>query len=121
MILPPSEFSGEPGTWVAGRVVCVRRTTLLQKNKGKKGKGKGADQPTEKCEVHLLGGDSTSEVLYVEAWGEAAAAYHTLSPKGRLQKLQNAKVISQRPLFSSSRLPYFLRIVGQIGIKTRVQ
>ena len=121
MILPPSEYSGEQGTWVAGRVVCVRRATLLPKSKGKKGKGKGADQPTEKCEVHLLGGDSTSEVLYVEAWGEAAAAYHTLSPKGRLQKLQNAKVISQRPLYSSSRLSYHLRIVGPIGIKTRVQ
>ena len=70
MILSPSEFSGEQGTWVAGRVVLVRRTTILPENKGKKGKGKGGDQPTEKCEVHLLGGDNTSEVLYVEAWGE---------------------------------------------------
>ena len=80
-VLPPSEFSGELGTAVGGRVVLRRKVKLREQEqqgtrdvKGKqKSKGGGKSRNAtgdEKCEVHLLGGSDMTEVLYVEAYAE---------------------------------------------------
>ena len=61
------------------------------------------------------------EILYVEAWAEAAADFRRLAVIGRLLKIQNPKVVPQRPKYSTSRLPYFLRVVGPVGIRTLVE
>jgi hypothetical protein len=67
LVLPPNEFSGEPNTWVGGRVVLSRITRVQQTRKGKaKGKGKPAPEETNKCEVHILGGANMSEMLFVD-------------------------------------------------------
>ena len=79
LVLPPSEFSGEPGTAVGGRVVLRRKITFREQEqqgtKAGKRKSKGGGKSRnatgdEKCEVHLLGGSDMTEVLYVEAYAE---------------------------------------------------
>ena len=61
------------------------------------------------------------EILYVEAWAEAAADLRRLAVIGRLLKIQNPKVVPQRPKYSTSRLPYFLRVVSPVGIRTLIE
>ena len=127
LVLPPSEFSGEAGTAVGGRVVLRRDTTVRQRDtssggKGKKkGHGRATNEETPKCEVHLLGGQGMPEILYVEAWAEAAAELRRLAVIGRLLQIQNPKLVPQRPRYSISRLPYFLRVVGPVGVRTLVE
>ena len=85
MTCAPSEYTGEPGTCVCGRVVLCRgpfnatgqdaqTTASSGKAPGKKGKKKGADTQTRlKTEIHFLGGDSIDEVLFIDGWGDGAA------------------------------------------------
>ena len=80
MLLPPSEYEGEVGTAVAGRVVLMRRTQVSSKGSpsGKGGSKKGsasstAKGPVNKCEVHVLGGTGMGDVVYLDAWGPDAA------------------------------------------------
>ena len=122
LVLPPSEYSGEPNTWVGGRVVLSRITRVQQTRKGKaKGKGKPAPEETNKCEVHILGGANMSEMLFVDGWAEAAQAFVNICVRGLLVKIKNPKVIFQRPQYSTSRLPYYIRIIGPTGTQTIVQ
>ena len=129
MMLSPSEYEGENGTAVVGRVVLVRKTRITHNERGQKGKGKAAKgakgkADSEKCEVHILGGNTMSEVLFCEAWGDAATTFANHAQMGRLIKISGAKYIAQRPQYSTSRLVYYLRIVGQVGhvgVGTRVE
>ena len=85
MTCAPSEYTGEPGTCVCGRVVLCRgpfnatgqdaqTTASSGKAPSKKGKKKGADMQNRlKTEIHILGGDSTDEVLFIDGWGDGAA------------------------------------------------
>ena len=118
LVLLPSEFGGEVGTAVGGRVVLVRGARVQQKGKGKKGKKMANAEETDKYEVHLLGGQTMSEMLFVEAWGEAAARnLKNHAVKGGLLKIKGSKVVAQRPQYSTSRLSYFLRIVDGTTIE----
>ena len=124
LVLPPSDYAGDPGTAVGGRVVLVRKTSIKGGGKGAGkggGRGKGASQETAKCEVHLLGGQDMSEMVFVEAWGEAAAAFQGLAQRGRLLVIERAQVVAKRPQYSTSKLPYYLRVQGPIGIRTLVR
>ena len=85
--LSPAECSGDMATCVCGRVVIVRgplevgggeRKEATQRQSqgkaGKRGSGKGRGKaqqngPTRKLEVHVLGGSTAGDILFVEAWG----------------------------------------------------
>ena len=86
LLLAPSEFAGEPNISVCDRVVVKRGPITLgevgdgsdlsarprrSSKSGNKG-GTKAKPPSIKLEVHILGGDSAGEVLFLEAWGDAA-------------------------------------------------
>ena len=130
LVLPPSEFSGESGTFVGGRVVSVRITKLQVEPKTKAGKGKSKGKKTEskgsrgteelmKCEVHILGGLSTAEVLYLEAWGETVVQRVEESAiKQHLVKIKDVKIVSLRPQYSTSRLSYYLRAQASTKIES---
>ena len=126
VVLPPSEYQGEPNTAVGGRVV-LRRKFALERAQGKssKGKRKGKEKSkttaNEKCEVHLLGGQGMQEMLFIEAWGLAAEAFLALAADQRLVQIQNPKVVSVRPTYSTSKLHYYLKIEGPVGVATLVQ
>ena len=129
MLLPPSEYEGEMGTAVAGRVVLMRRTQVSPKGSpsgkggGKKGAaGSTAKGPVDKCEVHVLGGTGMSDVVYLDAWGPDAASLEALAVRGRLITIANPKVVEQRPKYSTSPLRYFLRVKGPLNLTgTRIQ
>ncbi len=119
-LLKPSEYRGEPGTAVAGRVV-IRRMLTFKPKAGKsqqKGKAKGE---TIKVEFHISGSDSVADVLYVEAWGETARNVYSAWSTGQCLMIQNAEVIPSEPKFSTSRLPYYLKIKHPIGVRTIIR
>ena len=136
-LLAPSEFSGDAGTCVVGRVVIlrgpvdVRRATAVTGGVGSqasqgaakglsRGKQLGRRQvkdhgPQMKTEVHFLGGESKGEVFYMEAWGDAAAQVSSLLERGKVYRVQGARIMPQMPRFSTSRLDYYLR-AGHIRV-----
>ena len=123
MLQPPSEYEGEAGTAVAGRVVLMRRTQVQSKSstsgKGGGRKGKAASTASgsiEKCEVHLLGGTGMSDVVFLEAWGPDAASLAAVAVRGRLVTIANPRVMDQRPKYSTSPLRYFLRVKGVLNL-----
>ena len=83
-ILSPTEFQGDASTAVAGRVVLSRLFIFESKGKSKgKGTKKGSPpQQTEKCELHILGGPSVSQILYLEAFGDDARALQAAASNG---------------------------------------
>ena len=119
MVLSPSEFEGEVGTAVAGRVVLARRVAVRQqqgKGKGKKtGGGKEGKGETVKCELHVLGGSTMADMLFVDAWGDAAETLHNIAQRGKVIKIVNPRVIEQRPQYSTSPLRYFLRVKAPLN------
>ena len=121
MVLSPSEFEGEVGTAVAGRVVLARRSTVQQRQQQGKGKGKKAGGGKEgkgetvKCELHVLGGSTMADMLFVDAWGDDAVNLHKIAERGRIIKIVNPRVIDQRPQYSSSPLRYFLRVKAPLN------
>ena len=137
LVLPPSEFSGEGESWVAGRVVLKRKITVRQdkgdgssqKGSGKTGgkgkKGKSDKGPVEKCELHLLGGENMSEVLFIESWGETADSLMKLAQESvdtnALLRVRKAKRVEAMPKYSTSRREYYLVAEGPIGKKTLVE
>ena len=129
-LVAPSEFNGEG--WLTGRPVLRRLVDLSQSGskdfgsqalstwpgKAKSGgKGKKGGTPGErmKCEVHLLGGQTRGEVVFCEAWGEAAGKLDTVAKEcEREEKLlcvSNVKIVNQYNQYSTSRLPYYVRFV----------
>ena len=146
-LLAPSEFSGDAGTCVVGRVVILRGPVDVRRatgdtggvgsqasqgvgvgSQGSQGVPKGLsrgkqlgkrqvkdDGPMMKTEVHFLGGESMGEVLYMEAWGDAAAQVSSLLERGKVYRVQGARIMPQMPRFSTSRLDYYLR-AGHIRV-----
>jgi len=121
-LVAPSEYTGEG--WLTGRVVLLRllrlgggQWTQTPAGKGTSG-GEGTDRRQQdqgerlKCEVHLLGGMARGEVVFCEAWGEAAGWLHTLAKscetEGKLLCLSNVKIVRQYKQYSTSRLPYYV-------------
>ena len=133
MTCAPSEYTGEPGTCVCGRVVLCRgpfnatgqdaqTTASSGKAPGKKGKKKGADTQTRlKTEIHILGGDSIDEVLFIDGWGDGAAQLARALTRGSVYRIAGAKKIDSSPRYSTSRLPYFLRFVPPLGLATQIE
>ena len=110
MTLCPSEYEGEHGTCVFGRVVLKRgpfvptqasQDTDTQasqggkkgKGKAKKGKGKQAEEGAVKLEIHLLGGNSVDEVLFMDAWGDGARELSQTVEHGKVYRISGAKKI----------------------------
>ena len=97
MVLSPSEFEGEVGTAVAGRVVLARRTTVQQRQQQGKGKGKKAGGGKEgkgetvKCELHVLGGSTMADMLFVDAWADDAEPLHSIAQRGRVITIVNPR------------------------------
>ncbi len=125
-LLKPSEYRGEPGTAVVGRIVIRRVTTITPSTrsgggtpKGRKGKGKERG-PVTKVEIHISGSSSVGDILYAEAWGDAAEAVKG-HDRGKCVSIQNAEVVHSEPKFSTSRLPYYLKIKGPVGIRTLIR
>jgi len=128
MYLAPSDFEGEVGTAVVGRVVLSRIQQLPpreQKGKGKGGKsgsGKNRDKSgTSKCEIHVLGGDTLSDMVYLEAWADDAQALQHIAKRGSVVAITNAKVIAQPPKYSTSPLRYYLRVQGPLNLVTKIE
>ncbi|CAJ1356162.1 unnamed protein product [Effrenium voratum] len=120
LLLKPSEYTGQKGTAVAGRVVILTHQEVKAKastadaaaprhGKGSKGK-KIADKPSLKLEMHLAGTDSINEVLYVEAWGEQADHLKKKLTQGDLVSIAGATHIPAAQNYSTSRRPYHLRV-----------
>ena len=131
--LKPSEYGGLKGTAVAGRVVIMVEQEVKSKaasaaaatpskGKGKKS-SKASSQPpsSTKLEMHIAGADSVNEVVYVEAWGEQATQLGLRCKVGDLIALTGATVISTAQMYSTSRLPYHLRVKGIVGTQVLVQ
>jgi hypothetical protein len=116
LVLRPSEYCGEPGTSVGGRVVLRRKCNLRdnaaeqitpKKGKGKKKATKEAISD-DKCEIHLLGGEDMSEMLFIEAWGECAGVLYNLATASSLVKVSGSK--SSTALSLSLSLPLSLAL-----------
>ncbi|CAJ1404873.1 unnamed protein product [Effrenium voratum] len=133
LLLKPSEYGGLKGTAVAGRVVIMLEQEVKSKaasaaaatpskGKGKKS-SKASSQPpsSTKLEMHIAGADSVNEVVYVEAWGEQATQLGLRCKVGDLIALTGATVISTAQMYSTSRLPYHLRVKGIVGTQVLVQ
>lgn len=134
LLLAPSEFAGEANTCVCGRVVVMRWPVTFgetgdgndlsarPRRSSKSGCKGGTKQkpPPIKLEVHILGGDSAGEVLFLDAWGDAANQLKNRIKVSGIYSFSGVKILHQLPRNSTSRLPYFIRAVPPIGIKTVV-
>ena len=129
MLVPPAEYDGQEGTAVAGMVQQTRYVEIPPKaipaGSGGKSGGKGAKaaQPKWKFEAHLGAGatPTPSNVVYMEAWGDAAHAAHKLLVQGKPFSVEGATMVSKAPQYSPSRLTYWLKLEGPLGIKTVVK
>ncbi|CAJ1397512.1 unnamed protein product [Effrenium voratum] len=97
--LKPSEYGGLKGTAVAGRVVI-----MVEQEVKSKAASAAAATPSER-----------QEVLESKL---AAAIFHEV---GDLIALTGATVISTAQMYSTSRLPYHLRVKGIVGTQVLVQ
>ena len=132
IILKPSEYQGAAGTAVAGRIVILslqevesraqeRAAAAPSRGKGGRGaKGKTDATSTAKLEMHISGTDSTAEVLYVEAWAEMATQLYAKFKQGDLITIAGGTVISAAQPYSTSKLLYYLRLKGTLGIQVQI-
>ena len=132
IILKPSEYQGAAGTAVAGRIVIFalqevesrareRAAAAPSRGKGGRGaKGKTDATSTAKLEMHISGTDSTAEVLYVEAWAEMATQLYAKFKEGDLITIAGGTVISAAQPYSTSKLLYYLRLKGTLGIQVQI-
>lgn len=132
IILKPSEYQGAAGTAVAGRIVIFalqevesrareRAAAAPSRGKGGRGaKGKTDATSTTKLEMHISGTDSTAEVLYVEAWAEMATQLYAKFKQGDLITIAGGTVISAAQPYSTSKLLYYLRLKGTLGIQVQI-
>ena len=120
-LLAPSEYEAEAGTAVGGRVALSRLFKVKTKGKAQKGKGKCKEQQeADVCELHVLGGKTTSDVLFLDAWGEDARTLHGAAPLGSLKMFRGLKIIHQKPEYSTSQLSYHAKVVPALGRNTLV-
>ena len=56
-----------------------------------------------------------ADMLYVDAWGDAAETLYTIAQRGKVIKIVNPRVIEQRPQYSTSPLRYFLRVKAPLN------
>ena len=64
--------------------------------------------------------DSTAEVLYVEAWAEMATQLAAKFKEGDLIAIAGGTVISASQPYSTSKLLYYLRLKGTLGIQVQI-
>ena len=138
MSMSPSEYTGETGTCVYGRMVFGRGPfkpegrkedssaagASKSKGKGKQGKkGKNAEAGENflKTEIHILGGAGIDDVLFLEGWAEGARQLADAAQRGQVYRIAGAKKVDSQPRVSTSRLPYFLRVVPPIGVNTKIE
>ena len=124
LVLSPAEFSGEPNTYVCGRVVLMRGPILLTDMQPGKGKKKGAGKKrdsVQKLEVHLLGGQTVGDVLFMDAWSDAATQLNEKLELQMVYRISGIKLVHQSPRNSTSRLNYFIRAQAPIGLNTLVE
>ena len=131
VLLKPSEYQGAQGTAVAGRIVICNVQEVEPRSKahsaaapakGRGGKGKPAKAPhasgaSTKIELHLSGTESASEVLYIEAWGELAQQVQQKCQVGDLITLVGGTIIHAAQPYSTSKLHYYLRLKGVLGVQ----
>ena len=123
MVLAPPYYEGDVDSCVVGRLVLLRGPFQIERKKtaGGRGKGKGAQcTATLKTEAHFLGGPTVSDLLYVEAWGEAATDFAKAVRIGGVYCISGGDVVSAAPQYSTSRLHYYMKVKAPLGIATRV-
>ena len=118
MVLKPSEYWGEEGTCVVGRVVMMRGPFKPEKKAagedatpppkgwkgasgkkgGKGGKIKAPQAVSQKAEVHFLGGTTLSEVLYMDAWADGADQLMGAVKEGSVYRISGARNIKSAPI-----------------------
>ena len=138
MSMSPSEFTGEAGTCVFGRCVLIRgpfkpehrnddQTAAASSKRqgkgkdGKKGKKGEAWLDSLKTEVHILGGTGIDDVLFLEGWADGAKQLAGTMKRGQVYRIAGAKNVDSKPRYSTSRLPFFLRIVPPLGMNTKIE
>ena len=70
--------------------------------------------------AHFLGGTTVSDILYVEAWAEAAADLATAVKLGGVYCISGGEIVSAAPRYSTSRLHYYMKIKAPLGVATRI-
>ena len=125
MALAPPHYEGDTDSCVVGRLVLLRGPFEISRRKtlgGKgKGRGKGAEpKPTVKTEAHFLGGPTVSDILYVEAWAEAADDFAKAVKLGGVYCIAGGEIVSAAPQYSTSRLHYYLKVKAPLGVATRI-
>ena len=139
MSMAPSEYIGDVGICVYGRVVLIRSpftpeaqrgesagAALGKANKGGKGK-KGKQQSgtkatqSQKAEIHFLGGQGIDEVLFMEGWADGATQMCNAVARGVVYRIAGAKKIDSKPRYPTSKLAYFLRFVPPLGVITKIK
>ena len=139
MSMAPSEYIGDVGTCVYGRVVLIRSpfTPEAQRGesagpalgkgnkagKGKKGKQQSGTKATQsqKAEIHFLGGQGIDEVLFMEGWADGATQMYKAVTRGQVYRIAGAKKVDSMPRYSTSKLSYFLRFVPPLGVNTMIE
>ena len=137
MSMSPSEYNGEAGTCVYGRVVLTRgpfkpeqrdenKTAATTKSQGKskqgkKGKKADAGQESLKTEVHILGGSTVDEVLFLEGWADGARQLANAVQRGQVYRIAGTKKVHSKPRYSTSRLSYYLRLVPPLGVNSKIE
>ena len=75
-----------------------------------KGAGKKRDS-VQKLENHLLGGQTVGDVLFMDAWSEAATQLKEKLELQMVYRISGIKLVHQSPRNSTSRLNYFLSLI----------
>ncbi len=127
LALSPREFSGDPATCVCGRVVVLRGPVEVSTREAASGKSKAAGRSKgkelslgKKIEVHLLGGNTLVDVLFLDAWADAADQAKDAMELGKVYRISGGTVVGQTPKYSTSRLTYFMRVKPPLGVNTVV-
>ena len=110
MLLGPKDYEGEKGSAAVGRLVLNRGPFELETRdketqgkaqtprKGSRGNEKNSsDTNNLKSEHHFLGGDSTDDILFVKAWGQAAIELCKLLKIGEIYSISGGVIIGKTP------------------------
>ena len=115
LAMSPREFSGARFSCVCGRVVIMREHVGARMG----------PRTTTTLEVHLLGGDTVGDVLFLCAsnstLGDTADEVRRAMELGKVYWISGGVVVNQRPLYSTSRLSYFLMVIPPLGVRTIIQ